>query len=560
MLQRILRLLLLLLPVSLSPLTLFSQSIHKVSVGLASDLPLVIINTFGRTIPDKPRIIAHMGIIENTHGELILPTDGLTDYDGRISVEERGHSSRFLFPEGKHSLGLETQDSLGKNNNVSILGMPKENDWILNGPYSDKTLIRNAIVFSFGRDAGLLAPRNRFVNLIINGVPKGLFVWMEKIKEDKNRVDLAKLTEKDTAGDQLTGGYIVKIDWPNNVPNEGWKSPYPPNNGTGQQTVFVMQDPKPEEILPVQLNYIREYITAFETALRSENYRDPVEGYRKYIDIDSWVNFFLVSELFRDTDAYRCSLYMYKDLDSKGGKLTMGPLWDYNYSMGNYENCQVSSPEGWAYLFNYECNERAKINPFWFERLMEDEDFVNRVRTRWEFLRQEILSTERILDFIDQTVDTIARSANANFEIWPVLNTYLWPNAYVGGSYENEISWLKNWLTQRALWIDANLPGRITDGIYTDIRSDQSHIYVYPNPFGSIVTIQVQVSTPGQVHAKLINVLGKEIAILSSGEEGTGTHTITWSSTTNLPSGLYFARIYQDNRQLGVVRLVKNNE
>jgi len=307
----------------------------------------------------------------------------------------------------------------------------------------------------------------------------------------------------------MTGGYIFKVDWPNNVPNEGWVSPYPPNNGTGQETVFVMQDPTPDELHRAQLAYISEHFTEFETVLLSENFADPIAGYRRYIDVDSWVNFFLISELFRDTDAYRCSLYMYKDRDRNGGKITMGPLWDYNYSMGNYDNFNVFSTEGWAYLFNYDCNTRAKINPFWYERLMQDSSFVNAARTRWDELRNGALHSDSIMQFIDQTVSRIGASADANFQIWPVLDTYLWPNYYVGGTYPNEIAWIKNWLTQRAAWIDAHLPGKNTSSTDVITHPDFARLHAYPNPFTTELHLRFESRSKAPVTFIISDMLGR---------------------------------------------------
>ena len=525
--------------------------------GTSSTLPLVMIETGGWAIPDPVRIPASMKIITPEKGLSVTPLDDATDYNGRISIEKRGHSSQFMFPDGKHSYGLETQDAHGENLNMPILGMPKENDWILNGPYSDKTLIRNVVVFHFGRRAGLLTPRTRHVNLRINGEEQGLYVWMEKIKQDKNRVDIARLSEADTAGDALTGGYIVKVDWPNNVPNEGWISPHPPNNGTGQETVFVMQDPKPGEILPVQLDYIRTYVTAFENALLSEGFTHPDEGYRRYIEFSSWVNFFIISELFRDTDAYRCSLYMFKDRDSKGGKLTMGPLWDYNYSMGNYDNFNVFKTEGWAYLFNYDCNTRAKINPFWYERLMQDTLFVNAVRTRWDELRSGALHTDSLMQFIDQLVEQIHPSAIRNFEIWPVLNTYLWPNYYVGGSYDNEIAWVKNWLSERAAWIDVHLPGRNTSGLPVVLNPDYARLHVHPNPFNASLHLRFEATRPGAVTFVIENLMGRQVAEVISREPDSGVHQVEFQGGSALPAGVYLVRVVQNNRQLAVTRIVK---
>lgn len=527
----------------------------------SSELPIVIIDTGGIEIPNEPRIIANMGIISDSSNSINYVYDNYNVYDGRISIELRGHSSRFLFPDGKISYGLETQDPDGNNNNVSLLGMPKENDWILYAPYSDKTLIRNALVYNTGYSLGTWSPRTRFVDVFVNGEPLGIFVLLEKIKVDKNRCDIAKLDLDDIAGDSLTGGYIVKIDWPNGVPNEGWVSPYPPNNGVNHETTFVMQYPKPVNIKTEQLDYINNYITDFETSLRDDNFKHPDEGYRQFIDFDSFIDYMLVGELFRDTDAFRCSMYMFKDKDSKGGKINMGPLWDFNYSMGNYENCEVFRTSGWAYLFNYECNTRAKINVFWYERLMEDELFRQELRLRWDELRQNQLHTDSILSFIDSTVSYIDDSQQKNFEIWPILDQYIWPNSYVGGTYENEISFLKNWLSERLLWLDENLPEVSTGILQQNKNSVLVNINTYPNPFIEQINFDYNLFEAANVRISIINSYGQEIISLVNEYQSPGRYNSEWNgegiNSAQLPKGMYFYRIYLDGNVAGHGRIVK---
>ena len=161
----------------------------------SSNLPLILINTYGQTIPDEPRITADMEVINYGPGLRNHPEDIPNDYNGRIAIEIHGESST-MFP--KKSYRLETQDSLGENNNVSLLGMPKENDWILYGPYSDKSLIRNVLAYRLSNDIGRYAPRTRFCELLINGQYMGLYVLTEKIKRDKHRVNIKKLRPEDT--------------------------------------------------------------------------------------------------------------------------------------------------------------------------------------------------------------------------------------------------------------------------------------------------------------------------------------------------------------------------
>jgi hypothetical protein len=176
----------------------------------SSNLPIVIIETNGQTIPDEPKINVDMGIIYNGPGQMNYITDPYNEYDGIVGIERRGNSSQYYFPKKQYA--FETRDSLSMNLNVSLLGMPEENDWILHAPYSDKTLMRNVLAYKMASDLGDYASRTAYCEVVINGDYKGVYVLMEKIKRDVNRVNITELDENDIAGDSLTGGYMVKIE------------------------------------------------------------------------------------------------------------------------------------------------------------------------------------------------------------------------------------------------------------------------------------------------------------------------------------------------------------
>ncbi len=220
-----------------------------------SNLPIVIIDTFGEEIVNDPRITAHMGIINNETG-INQIDDPFNGYDGLISIEIRGSSSQ-SFPKKQYA--LETQDSEGENLNVPVLGMPEENDWILHAPYSDKSLLRNYLSYELARDMGRYASRTRFCELVINGDYKGLYIFMEKVKRDNNRVDISQLGPDEITGDDLTGGYIVKIDKWDGETNDGWYSESPLGGFDG--VWYQYHYPKPDDIVEEQRDYIMDYIT-----------------------------------------------------------------------------------------------------------------------------------------------------------------------------------------------------------------------------------------------------------------------------------------------------------
>ena len=181
-----------------------------------------------------------------------------TEANFKIGIEIRGSSSQ-MFP--KKQFAIETQDNNGNNNNVSILGLPPENDWILYAPYSDKSLIRNYLAYKLARDMGRYSSRTRFCELLVNGDYKGLYIIMEKIKRDDNRIDISKLETDETSGDDLTGGYIIKIDKWSGENNDGWFADLPDEPYTG--FYYLYHYPKPDEIVLEQEEYIRAYTVSY---------------------------------------------------------------------------------------------------------------------------------------------------------------------------------------------------------------------------------------------------------------------------------------------------------
>jgi hypothetical protein len=414
-----------------------------------SNLPIVVINTNGQTIVDDPRIVCDMGVIDNGFGVMNSISDPFNDYNGKISIEYRGSSSQ-TFP--KKPYALETQDSIGNNNNVSLLGMPIENDWILYAPYSDKALMRNFLTFDLGRKMGHYSPRTVYCELVINGDYKGIYILMEKIKRDKDRVDIAKLDADDLAGDSLTGGYIVKVDKYTGTGGVDWLSDFP--NISGGSLYIQYHYPEATALQPQQLNYIEQYVDSFEYALNGLNFADTSIGYAKYIDINSFIDFYIINEISKNIDGYRLSTYMHKDKQSKGGKLTMGPFWDFNLAFGNADYCNGGITSGWE--VNGGCGGN---NPFWFERLLDDTIYENKLKCRWEYLREKSFHQDSIFNFIDSMALYLNDAQQRNFQQWPTLGTYVWPNFYVGSTYQDELNFFKTWIGDRLLWIDNNLGG-----------------------------------------------------------------------------------------------------
>ena len=408
-----------------------------------SNLPIISINTFGENIPDEPRINAQMGIINNNSGTNNIEDD-FNDYNGRITIEKRGNSSQ---EQEKPPYRFETIDDDGENNNVKLLGLPEENDWILYAPWSDKSLMRNVLIYSLSNDMGRYAPRSEFVELYLNNEYRGVYVLMEKIKRDKNRVAISSLDPNSNFGDNLTGGYILKFDWAETGDNNGG--------------FFSLIDgmrynyhyPKPDEISSEQESYIQSFINSYENIMNSNKYNSE-QGYSKFIDIGSFVDFIILQEISRNVDAYGLSTYIYKDKESINNMLTAGPIWDFNHGFGNCDYYKAWETDGWNISYTYEdMDQRA----FWWLKLWNDDNFKEMIKDRYKVLRKSILSTTNINTKVDQYVSELGNSVNKNFTKWPILGEYIWPNKEVFDTYQEEIIYLKSWINNRLTWMDSEL-------------------------------------------------------------------------------------------------------
>ncbi|MEM9545175.1 MAG: CotH kinase family protein [Bacteroidota bacterium] len=501
----------------------------------ATELPLLRINTMNQEIPNEPRIVANLQIVDNGPGLVNFLDDPATGYDGSISIEIRGASSQFF---DKKNYGFETQDENGENNNVSLLGIPEENDWILHGPYSDKSLIRNVLTFEIGREMMDYASRTRFCELIINEDYRGIYVLMEKIKRDANRVDISALRPEDIEGDELTGGYIIQIDRDNEeIAADGWYSPY------GGNPFYRFHHPDHDQLAPEQKEYIEAWITDFERAMQQPFF---ASIYDEYIDTKSFIDYFLINELAKHIDAFKLSFYMYKRKDSNGGKLHLGPIWDFNLGYGNFDFGCLPNPEGWI----YPCISRA----FWLEKIVDITAVKNRMYCRWQQLREQKLNTSRLMDRIDSMYTALSPAVDRNFNQFDILGTYIWPNSFVGDSYEEVVDFLKSWLTARLEWMDDNMFGNPTQDCdaLLDVNQDdlKPSLNIFPNPFTSQISFFLSNESTIGLEVSIYDILGTPIV-------QAGLLPIKSLDLSYLPAGIYFYTLKDKSHILKHGRLIK---
>jgi hypothetical protein len=427
---------------------------------IESHLPLFVINTYGVPIPDEPKIDAYMGIIDNGPGNINHLTDPFNGYDGFIGIETRGQSTQ-MFP--KKSYAFETRDEEGGNLDVSLLGMPEENDWILYAPYTDKSMLRNMVTFAMGNRMSGYCTRTAFCEVVLNNNYQGVYILEEKIKKNENRVDIATLKPDEISGDDVTGGYILKVDKLDpdfQLGTDGWKSNPVPPYPNAMDIIFQYYYPDPDDIVPEQKQYIKDWITIAENTLTSTGFANPDNGYHKYFDLVSFIDFMFISEITKEVDKYRYSNYFYKEKDSDGGKFFAGPHWDYNLGYGNVDYWQPGI-ETWGWVYpQITPDEWSRM--FWWKRLNEDPYFRNLAKTRWQYLRQDAISDEFITSTIDSAINLLGEAIDRNYERWPILGQYVWPNYnWYGNDYSDEVAYFENFFFDRLEWMDANMPGTI---------------------------------------------------------------------------------------------------
>ncbi|MCX6270060.1 MAG: CotH kinase family protein [Bacteroidetes bacterium] len=504
----------------------------------AANLPLMVINTGGKIIPDAYKIEASMKLIDNGPGIPNHVNDPATDYFGEIGIEIRGESST-SYP--KKSYSMETRLADSSNNDVSLLGLPVDNDWILYASFSDKTLLRNFYTFRLFNKMGHWASHWKFCEVMLDGEYQGIYLLGEKIKKGVDRVNIHNMTTNDTTGQAVTGGYIFKLDW-EDVGDVGWLSEFPAvGNTSNLKYLFVY--PKAEKVQPAQIAYLKAYADSFEFAMNSPSWADTLLGYRQFISEPSFIDMIILNEFTKNLDAYRLSTFFHKD---RSGKINAGPPWDYDLAWGNGDFMEAYLVTGWNYPVQVNYTNQC---PFWWQKFFQDSLFMNKLRCRWEELRQDVFDPSHIKAELDSLVGVLSVSTDLNFTKWPILGQYVWPNpAPIPTTYAGEIDKMKDWVDLRINWLDNHWTGtcRVT-GFEHQPKLPDGQTFIYPNPNrGSFQLVNTGLNPEGKV--EILDVMGKTIYI------GMITDSREQVSIDAGP-GLYFLRI-TNNSNVSILKFI----
>jgi hypothetical protein len=540
---------------------LFVQSQVLAQSLSISNLPILQINTKGASIVDEPKIPAKFTLFDRGNGQLNQLTDKPA-FSFWAGIEYRGSSSQgdwyFLPGLVKKPYGFEiwTDSVAMQSMKLPIAQFASESDWVLNASYNDRTFLRDVLAQQLAGQFGLQHSKTRYVEVILNDAYQGIYILMEKIKQGGSRLDIADLTPTDNAGDEVTGGYLVKIDKSSGAPSRSWNSAYVSGKGT-EKGLFQIEYPKSENITTQQFTYIKNYVNTFEKSLQEEQPLKATTTYRSMMDMPSFVNYFLLNELSRNVDGYRLSTYFYKDKDSKGGKLTMGPAWDYNLSFGNADYYDGYLPQGWVYnkLELMEGTPDYFQTPFWWGKLMKDSVFVNSVKRRWNTLRKTTLTPQAIFKYMDSTTVALKDPMQRNFGRFPLYGKKVWPNYYVGNNANEELFWMENWISARITWLDAAI-ARLDATIILGNESEVS-IRAFPNPASQSIQLEFPLLQDANLHVEVFDLLGRSTLRKYMGMQVKGAKLIPLD-ISELAPGRYVVAVLRDDAILYRFPVIKS--
>ena len=425
-----------------------------------TNLPIVFIDTRcggekTTSIHKDYRIAARMKIISNVdgtnYGDTLKHPNQTVDYEGWIAIRYRGNTSFTNSPKKPYNFKtMKTAETNGEKQKTALLGMPKDNTWVLLAPYIDRSLLRDVLVWQLARPYFDYTPSCRYCELVLDGIYYGIYILAENIRKGKNRLNL---NDPGLSGDELTGGYQLQIDR-NNEPY--FTSTYKAVDSNGKaysyynKIYFQYKHPDYEEMAPEQIAYIQHRVQQMEDALASDDFTNPDTGYRQYLDPMSFIDQQLSQEITGNVDGYRLSTNIYKHRDSQDARFKTA-LWDFDLAFGNTKSANATETDFWRYQNTYltDYNAENKV-PFWWMRLMEDPAYVTQLKERYAQYRHENYRTQHI----EATIDSIVTLLDTEGAL--ERNNTAW-KMFVKSTYDMQIDHIKQWLRERIAWIDEQL-------------------------------------------------------------------------------------------------------
>ena len=469
-----------------------------------TNLPIVFIDLQGQRLASRWEdryIAARMKIIHNgegslNYGDTLAHPDQTVDYEGWIAIKYRGNSSFDASDKKPYAFRtLESNvlpDDGGKKEKVKILGMGKDNKWAVIAPFADKLMFRDVLSFDLARPWMDFVPKARMCEFIIDGTYYGVYAIAERVSSGKQRLNLHDPGEDD--GD-LTGDYLVEIDRADDPYYASQYCPWTDFNGTqnyGKTIKYQYKSPEQEDFadLPEGTKAaLDNEIYKMETSFTKDNYADFETGYRKYIDVISFIDYMLATEVSMNVDGYRLSTNLYKYSETRAQNDGLDSrwkmsLWDFNIAWGNANYYGGEKTNLWQYAFNTRESWDDNQVPFYWFRMVKDPTFMEQVKQRWAEYRQGSYSDERLMSTVDSlaTLLTSQGAVDRNQQAWGIIGRQVWPNYYVGHTYQEELSYMKGWITNRLAFMDMHLlpkepiytiPLEVSDGWNGDVIAEK---------------------------------------------------------------------------------------
>lgn len=397
-----------------------------------TNLPTVIVHTTdAQDIVSKETYVN--GIVS------VISNNGTNLFTDSLEIKGRGNAS-WNFPKKPYKIKLDKK--------ASLLGMPAvEKTWTLINNYGDKTLMRNLLAFDLSKRLGLpYTPAAKSVDLFLNGEYKGNYQLCDQVEVATGRVELEKMKATDTIMPNLSGGYLIEMDAYSYEETTKFNSDY------GNIPVTIKY-PKDDDIVAAQVAYIKSHFNKMENTLYANNYTDTTNGFRKYIDIGTFLRHFLVGEMSGNTDTY-WSTNMYKKRNND--KFYFGPVWDFDIAYENdYRTYPINDNPEWIYAStgSSATGVREMVN-----RIFSDSTVIQQLKSIYASYRNSgVLTEDNLVQVVNDNATLLEQSQQINFMRWDILNTPVHMNPQVYGSYAGEVDNVRNFVKNRLAWMDKKL-------------------------------------------------------------------------------------------------------
>lgn len=396
-----------------------------------TNLPTVVINTKGaQEVTSKEEELSSVVYIVSEEGKKLLATE-------KTGVRGRGNAS-WNFPKKPYRLKFDEKQQL--------LDAPaKAKKWTLINNYGDKTLMRNILAFELSRRFGLAyTPYCHPVDVVLNGEYRGCYQLCDQIEVNKNRVNITEMESEDVALPELSGGYLIEVD--------AYASTEASHFYSTLDTPVTIKSPDDEDIVNAQTRYITDYFNRMENAVFASNFANPESGYRRYLDLDSFLKHFMVGEMSGNTDTY-WSVYMTKDRESD--KFFTGPVWDFDIAFDNDQRTYPIEAHT-DYIFASKGSVASEAMRQMVNRIVKEDDGARqRLLELWSEARNtKGIDETSLLEYVDKTVELLNESQKLNFLRWNILSERVHENPQASGSYEGEVAIVKNFIRKRLPQLD----------------------------------------------------------------------------------------------------------